>query len=50
MLTDSQHDPLLELEGSGKGLWGDGSVDEYVNLLRDECGMAGPHYRNNLST
>lgn len=27
-------DPLLDLAGTGKGLWGNGTVDDYVNSLR----------------
>lgn len=29
-------DPLLMLAGTGTGLWGGGSVDEYVNSLRTD--------------
>jgi len=27
-------DPLLELAGTGPGMWGEGSADDYVNSLR----------------
>jgi hypothetical protein len=30
-----QRDPLLELLGSGRGLWADEHADEYVRRLRE---------------
>lgn len=32
----SRFSSLLELEGSGKGIWGDENADEYINRLREE--------------
>jgi hypothetical protein len=34
--TSSRFSALLELEGSGKDLWGNENADEYINRLREE--------------
>lgn len=34
--TSSRFAALLELEGSGKDLWGDENADQYINRLREE--------------
>jgi hypothetical protein len=34
--SSSRFAALLELEGSGKDIWGDENADEYINRLREE--------------
>jgi hypothetical protein len=34
--SSSRFAALLELEGSGRNLWGDESADDYINRLREE--------------
>ncbi|MGA9671046.1 MAG: hypothetical protein WBQ94_17685 [Terracidiphilus sp.] len=34
--VDWEHDPLIQLIGSGKHIWADEHADEYVNRLREE--------------
>jgi len=35
-VVDWEHDPLIQLIGSGKHIWADEHADEYVNRLRDD--------------